>query len=199
MAGQGMRVLSSSVLAMGVALVTASYAMACDPTVYSIGSAFYDKRISIGPDCSFRDSFVVRNRGSAYFTLNSRSGGPVVDVGNGRVAQKVVASEICSPRETLLFVDCTTGQSVLIYGEPEPNVEGGSLNGSFIKFIQKPYGPISITPQSKVDELINTAKTNDLRVVEDAKTFLEGKRKRDRYDFACGCKLYYPDSVAATD
>jgi phosphosulfolactate synthase (CoM biosynthesis protein A) len=99
----------------------------------------------------------------------------------------------------LLFVDCTTGQSVLIYGEYEPNVKGSSLNGSFIKFIQKPYGPISITPQSEVDELINTAKTNDLKVVEDAKTFLEGKQKRDRYDFACGCKLYYPDSVAATD
>jgi hypothetical protein len=195
---QGNRILSSPVLAMGVALVTASHVMACDPAVYTGGSALLDKRISIGPDCSFQDEFVERNRGSVYFTLNSRSGGPVVDVGNGLIAQKVIASEICGPSETLLFVDCTTGQSVLIYGKPEPNDEGG-WNGSFIKFIQKPYGPISITPQSEVDELINTAKTNDLGVVEDAKTFLEGKRKRDRYDFACGCKLYYPDSVAATD
>ena len=196
---QGMRVLLSTAFAMGMVLVTTSQAMACSPAMYPIGSAFFDKRISIGPDCSFQDEFVERNRGSGYFTTDSRSGGPVMDVGNGRIAQKVVASEVCSPIETLLFVDCTTGQSVLIYGEPEPNVEGGSLNGRFIKFIQKPYGPISITPQSEVDELINTAKTNDLRVIEDAKTFLEGKRKRDRYDFACGCKLYYPDSIAATD
>lgn len=195
---QGTRVLSSTVLAMGVALATASHVMACDPVVHTGGSAFHDKRISIGPDCSFQDTFVQRNRGSVYFVLNSRSGGPVVDVGNGRIAQKVTASAMCGPREALLFVDCTTGQSVLIYGKYAPDDEGG-FNGSFIKFIQKPYGPIRITPQSEVDELINTAKTNDLGVEEDAKTFLEGERKRDRYDFACGCKLYYPDSVAATD
>jgi hypothetical protein len=172
-------------------------AAACDPTVFTGGSASYDTRISVKPDCSFQDTFVERYGASADFTVNSRSGGPARDIGNGRIGQKIVPSEMCGPSEALLFLDCTTGETIAIRGVPSPLYEDSSLAGSFIEFIQAPYGPIRLNAQSTVAELKETAKANDLDVIEDAPDLLAGTRKRDRYDAYCGCKLYYPDSAGA--
>ena len=181
---------------LSAALVSAQSAAACEPELFTGGSGSYDKRISIKPDCSFKDTYVDRYRGSADFTVDTRSGGPARNIGNGRVAQKILQSQACGPSEMLLFVDCNTADAVMIRGAYAPDDESG-LSGDFIKYIQAPYGPIKIGENSTVAGLIATAHENDFYVIKDAKVFLAGERKRDRYDFACGCKLYYPGSVAA--
>jgi len=186
-----------SFLAMPMVLSTSLVAIACEPEVFTGSSASQDTRISLLADCSFEDTFVDRARGSAYFTVDHRSGGPARDIANGRFGQKIISSHTCAPNEMLLFVDCNAGEEVLVRGVPAPEDEGEGLGGYFIKYIQAPYGPIRIGPQSTVAELTAKAQANDLFLVEDAKTFLAGERRRDRYDFACGCKLYYPGSVGA--
>lgn len=182
-----------------VALAAAHPAAGCDPAMFTGSGASYDTRISIKPDCSFTDGFINRAPGSGYFTVNSRSGGPAINVGNGRVAQKIVTSEICGPSEYLLFVDCGSGESAMIAGAPPPEAEGSDLGGLFIRYIQKPHGPIALYDRTTVAELTATAKANGLELVDDPESVLAGTRKRDRYDYACGCKLYYPESVAARD
>jgi hypothetical protein len=184
-------------LAAGMVFAISSNAFACDPTVFTGGSASQDTRISIATDCSFEDTYVDRYRSSADFTVDTRSGGPARNIGNGRIGQKILQSRACGPSEMLLFVDCNTAEALLIRGLPAPDDESEGLGGYFIKYIQAPYGPIKIGQNSTVSDLIVTAQENDLYVVEDAQAFLAGERKRDRYDFACGCKLYYPGSVAA--
>lgn len=182
-----------------VALAAAHPAAGCDPEMFTGSGASYDTRISIKPDCSFTDGFIDRNPGSVYFTADSRSGGPAINVGNGRVAQKIVASKTCGPAEYLLFVDCGSGESAMIAGAPPPEAEGSYLGGFFIRYIQKPHGPIALYDRTTVAELTATAKANGLGLVDDPESELAGTRKRDRYDYACGCKLYYPESVAARD
>jgi|GEM_PF-3690133 len=182
-----------------VALAAAHPAAGCEPQMFTGSGASYDTRISIKPDCSFTDGFIERNKGSAYFTVNSRSGGPAINVGNGRVAQKIVISEICGPAEYLLFVDCGSGESAMIAGAPPPEAEGSYLGGFFIRYIQKPHGPIALYDRTTVAELTETAKANGLELMEDPVSVLAGTRRRDRYDYACGCKLYYPGSAAAGD
>lgn len=182
-----------------VALAAAHPAVGCDPAMFTGSGVSYDTRISIKPDCSFTDGLIDRNPGSGYFTVDTRSGGPVVNVGKGRVAQKIVTSEICGPSEYLLFVDCGSGESAMIAGAPPPEAEGSTLGGFFIRYIQKPYGPIALYDRTTVAELTATAKANGLELLGDPVSELAGTRKRDRYDYACGCKLYYPESVAARD
>jgi hypothetical protein len=171
----------------------------CEPEAFAGSSASYDTRISIKPDCSFTDGFIHRSPGSGYFTVDSRSGGPAIRVGKGRLAQEIVTSEICGPAEYLLFVDCGSGESAMIAGAPPPEAEGSYLGGFFIRDIQKPHGPIALYDRTTVAELTETAKANGLDLVDDPASVQVGKRKRDRYDHVCGCKLYYPGSVAARD
>jgi hypothetical protein len=179
-----------------VALAGAHPAAGCDPEMFTGSGAFYDTRISIKADCSFEDVYLGRSQGSANFTVDTRTGGPARDVGNGRIGQKIVSSLACGPNEMLLFVNCTTAEAVMIRGVGAPGDESG-LGGAFIEFIQAPNGPIRLGPQSTVSEVAATARANDLYVVDDTTTFLAGNRKRDRYDGNCGCRLFYPDSVGA--
>ncbi|CAN1566784.1 hypothetical protein MCELHM10_02954 [Paracoccaceae bacterium] len=187
----------SAAYTLVITLAVSHPVMACDPAIFMGTGASYDKRISVAADCSFEDPYVERF--GLEHTRNARSGGPAVDVGNGRIAQKIVSSEVCFPFEHLLVVDCNSGESTLILGAPKPEAEGSYLGGAYIEYIQPPNGPISLGPQTTVDALIATARSNELEVVEDARTFLEGTRKRDRYDIGCGCDLYYPQSPGAAD
>lgn len=172
--------------------VLPNMAVACSPRVFWGPGILKDKPISIAADCSFEDAYVERIRNGPHYTMNKRLGGPVRDYGDGRIAQKITPSTLCARSEMLLFVDCNTGESVLIEGKPDEYD-----HDRLIKYIQRPHGPISLGPKSTVAGLEQIAKEHDLDLVEDVKAFLAGSNKRDRYDLACGCKLYYPESIGA--
>jgi hypothetical protein len=173
-------------------------------------------------DCSF----------SGYGVTGQWSGRPVMDFGDGKVAQLVVSSESCPYLEKLHFVDCTTGLSVNINGVYEPSIQRSADNKEYlmlggdlkIKYIQPPYGSVSISSQSTAKSVTAVARSagyewssdilSDLRASNNdtLKWFEMGKQDSSlrpfyryaksqsaglEFDAMCGCKRYYPESLGA--
>lgn len=183
------------------ALLAATQAGACDFGFYSESEARkLDGPIEVLPDCSFSDVSSYRFDVGQYLT-HSADGGPARDRGNGRIGQVIGSSGVCSTTERLLFVDCTSGEAVLFEGRSMPPAPGDVEIGGFIqetaKAIQPPHGPISITKDATVSDLVAKAKANGINYDLDVKSFFGAAKKRDRYDFRCGCKLFYPGSPGA--
>jgi hypothetical protein len=83
-------------------------------------------------------------------------------------------------------------------GLPPPDYpEIGGLFQTSIRYIQPPFGPINVGPESTVESLAATAKKHGIETNRDVSGFLGAAKKRDRYDYACGCKLFYPGSAGA--
>ena len=158
--------------------------------------------IEVGADCSFKDVDYSGFEPDGY-VADVLKGGPARDRGNGRIGQRLF-STMCGEFERLLFVDCTTGQATIIDGSVDPALpedDRGYGVPELIKYIQPPYGPIEIGPQSTVDGVTKIAKSAGLSVwAVDRILGSEAGPYRsvdDQYDYTCGCKLFYPDSVGA--
>lgn len=157
-----------------------------------------DTALVMQPDCSFENTDFV-DLGDRWLKI-ARGANPVRDRGNGRVAQRLTVSGNCSMQEAILFVDCNAGESLIILGEGEPP-QGWTIAGltrNTVEAIQPPYGPISIGSNSTVKGLSKAAQKHGINTLPVSEYFAE-VAKRDRYDHACGCKLYYPDSPMAQD
>jgi hypothetical protein len=154
--------------------------------------------IEVGADCSFKDRGTARFMPNQYIS-HGIEGSPARDRGNARIGQRVVDLGGCREVEHLLFVDCNSGEAILLEGvdDPTTDIEIAGLTSGLIKFIQPPYGPILIKSDTTVDGLVLAAKEYGLRYDTDVIAFFAAVRKRDRFDYTCGCKLYYPDSVGA--
>lgn len=158
-----------------------------------------DTRIEMRADCSFENVDTLKPFDDLPgWTKLWREGGPVRDRGNGRIAQRLSKTGMCSSVEALLFVDCNTGESLILFGDgvPPSPVEVAGASFDSIETIQPPYGPISIGPTSSVDELFETANKHGIKTMSPSE-YLQKASKRDRYDATCGCKLFYPDSPTA--
>ena len=199
-----------------VSVVAAHSANACDPQFATLQQAQETAwPLKTLKDCSFTDVDASSDDNESFDTRYV-IGLPVRDLGNGRVAQRL-SEEYCSVTEHLLFVDCSSGESVLIRGVEEPgNAAIGYFRRYLIQFIQKPYGKIEVTPTSTVDNLTRTAKSSGLTVIGDVNRYLETgysipdgrvvyspaprfSMAMDRYDINCGCKLFYPELPGVAD
>ena len=137
-----------------------------------------DKRIAIHPDGSFENAGDFDNAG--YFV-----GAPIVDLGKGRIGQKLAQSTDCFPIESLLYVDCNSGETILVQGD-----EFG------IREIQYPNGPIRLSKMS-VSDVAKVAQANDYPFTVDVLGSVEKMKKKNRYDPFFGCNLFYPESKGA--
>ncbi|MEP1963842.1 hypothetical protein [Tateyamaria sp.] len=126
-------------------------------------------------------------------------GGRVVDVGNGRVAQRItIGPRFCTQLQSLFFMDCTRNESIVFEGrlrDPDVGIAGPPL--SFIRDIQPPHGPIALTRSSTVESLSDIATENDIEFVTDAKDFFEENRLMKRIDLRRACRIFYPDTAGA--
>ncbi|MGL4236976.1 hypothetical protein [Tabrizicola sp.] len=145
-----------------------------------------DDRLVTGPDCSFR------NGG----TDDKASAAGAIDIGGSIVGQKYSYLDACSQREELLVVDCTRVEAILINGlEVEPAVPSGYA--SSIAPLQKPKGPIGLTPKTTIAELARVSEANDFTYTLNVLGLAQKESRRNRYDPFCGCKLFYPDGAGA--
>lgn len=125
------------------------------------------------------------------------------DRGNGKISRLIKLSNYgCNGTEVLLFVDCNSANTMLIFGNfpaaPEGIPGGGGMPiWTFIKYIQPPYGPINVTAQSTIDGLAKAAKRHKIEYLIGAEKVFGQVRKRDRHNVLLGCELYYPDSMGA--
>jgi hypothetical protein len=170
-----------------LALLIAGPALACDippePKVWS------DAKIDIAADGSFVEAGRIWS--------GSIDGGPVTDLGKGRVAQKITLSFACDTHESLLFVDCRTGQTITLLGQyvAEESFGGGSTTR--IDRLQAPKGAIRWSKVDTLDNLAKVAARNGYEIGRDATEEVAAMRRRDRYDPYNGCKMFYSDSAGA--
>ncbi len=124
----------------------------------------------------------------------------MTNIGNGRVTQIHIISSFCGKHEQLTVTDCTLARSIKISGVPNPTdpVDFGGGPETEIKWLIKPHGPIALGPSSELERLSKLAGKHGFEVETDFVTVWRTKRKKNHIDLACGCKLFYPDSIGAT-
>jgi hypothetical protein len=169
---------------------------ACEPVL--VPASELDGAISLAPDGSFEvsDRRNAHDQGSGYFSFRSIRGGKAIDIGDGRVGQKLIMDYGCQTSEHLLFAECNTGNALLVAGEEVPDyILGGGY--SSIARIQPPYGPIALTARSTVDEVAEIAEANGYSYTRDVMADPMTMARFQRYDPFIGCKLFYPDSPGA--
>lgn len=173
----------------GVAIVvafTGSSGWACEAAPTNA----WLKPLTVGPDCSFENA----GRGR----WGHGRGAAVVNIGGGRIGQKITFGHFgCSASQVLLFKNCNVDAGIVLVGKfgHGPQIAGGSFTS--IEAIQAPDGPIGLTKNSTVGELQEIAIDNDIRFSTDLKDFFQENAKMKRFDYSCGCELYYPDSPGA--
>ena len=170
-------------------LVWASVAMACEPLPDP--GIWIDKKIRVAADCSFSEA------GDHY--ENNLTGNKAINIGGGRIGQKVESYHACRTDERLIFVDCTTAQGVFVEGivDPKNALDFGSGPSTSIAMIQRPRGPLRLTASTTVAEVVATAKRAGLSHTTDLAADLSGMKKRNRYNPFCGCAVFYPGSAGA--
>jgi hypothetical protein len=187
-------ILRNLLVACGM-LIAASPVLACEAAVLTRAETRIP--IKVLNDGSFegldsrRSEKMEFNRWLGWWV----DGGPVIDIGNGRIGQKITASFDCDVNETLLFVDCNAGDGIVVLGEPADFTIGGEYN--VISEIQKPRGPIKLTPSTEVSEVEEIARSHDFFYERDVMKRPRSMMKSQRYDPFFGCKLFYPNSEGA--
>jgi hypothetical protein len=160
----------------------AGMSLACEPAVDPFPR---DLRVEALPDCSFQNARET----------DDLSGNPVVDIGGGRVGQKLVENRICGTGEQLMFVDCARAEVIVLDGAYTDST--GGVSNSSIAPIQQPLGPIGLRPSTTVADLAAVAAAEDIGYTLNIFAELDREKPRNRFDPFCGCKLFYPDSAGA--
>jgi hypothetical protein len=173
--------------------LTAPFCFACEGE--PLPAHIIDLPLEVSDDGSFRYAGEVDNSINGRFLWGEVGGNPIVDIGNGRVGQKLFAYGACLQVEKLLFVDCSNDVLVLFYGEGSDGLGGGWL--SSISAIQAPDGPIRLSATSTVEQLEGVAKANKISFTRDLIKIVDASKERNRFDPWNGCKIFYPDSLGA--
>jgi hypothetical protein len=156
--------------------------LACDPIIDPNAP---DLAVTTGPDCRFSNGGID----------DTVSGAAVVDIGGGKIGQKLEINLYCGTAEELMFVDCTRGEVVTLAGGYSGS-EGGVSNSS-IALIQAPQGPISLRPSTTVAGLAALAESNGIAYSLSTLANLAAQKQTNQFDPFCGCKIFYPDSAGA--
>ena len=169
----------------------ASGAFACEPRLYDpVEFAKADTPLKLATDGSFK------NASAELMEI----GHAIRDRGNMRIAQRLEYSGICGSSEALLVVDCSTAALVVLHGKPGPDSYslGGGAFSTTIQQIQKPIGPIEVTSDVTIPQLIEIAENSDIDYYTDFVARQKQDKRKNRYDAYYGCKHFYPDSVGAS-
>jgi hypothetical protein len=170
-------------------LVAPAAAFACEP--YFEGSD-RDRRIQVGADCSFENA--AERDASAYFT-----GRAAVDLGDGRVAQRLTEGYTCFAEERLMMVDCATSEVVTFDGRDDLETEYAAGAGArLISLIQPPHGPVALAPGVDIPQAIGMAQSGGIAFSQTLLNDIASMRTRNRFDPFCGCALFYPDLPGAS-
>jgi hypothetical protein len=180
------KALSLTVIAV---LLFSAPGMACEVTEggpYYLIKKLTRKPLTTGEHCSFE------NAGSVTDPI---SGGPVIEIGGGKIGQAISINTACHGYlEELLFVDCAEAVAVVLAPMSNPYAANAYRTISEMQF---PTGPIHLTKSMTVAKLIKTAMAYDIGVEDDLSGWLSRVNPQRRFDYLCGCKLYYPDSAGA--
>lgn len=165
---------------------------ACEIATYEDG--YVVPPATFGADCSFNFPGPV----TMYTDI---SGTGAVNIGGGRIGQRVTTGFGCGADEDIWIVDCNSGAMIGIAGQPS-----GDMNDSrSADLLYPPAGVLSLTPDTTVPDLVATADRAGYRHWPDIIANLREVHQVSRPDQswlsqvnpACGCRMFYPDSAMA--
>ncbi|MCX7299744.1 MAG: hypothetical protein NTX73_05075 [Rhodobacterales bacterium] len=174
---------------VGLVMAWAGMAHACEgpkPPLF-----WYDEPITIAADGSFT------NGGEIFgFDLVGR---PVVDIGDGKIGQRLRREGLCRIQEQLLVVDCNTTEIIVVDGrvDPDHSLDLGMGRSTTIDMLYPPYGKIRLTRAITVSDLVQIARSEGYEFETDLLVAFGGGKKKNRYDPFYGCEIFYPDSAGA--
>ena len=177
---------------LAIALCVAPAAL-CACTPIDPNHTVVDTPITVYSDGSFKDA-------SADDSVTFLRGNPVRDIGGGRTGQIIETNGgSCGQFQALLFVDCSTGQAIIINGVPPATqpADGPELFES-TRALQPPEGPLALTQVTTVAEVATLAAAQGWRVQIDMPAMIAAMTPLNRYDPFVGCKIFYSDLAGAS-
>jgi hypothetical protein len=174
---------------VGLVMAWAGMADACEGPMRP--AFWFDEPITIAADGSFTKG------GDSYgFDLVGR---PIVDMGDGRIGQRLRRESACRYDEKLLVVDCNTTEIIVIDGRVDPDNQDsfGMGPSTTIDMLYPPYGKIRLTRSITVSDLVQIARSEGYEFETDLLVAFGGGKKKNRYDPFNGCEIFYPDSAGA--
>jgi len=147
-----------------------------------------DKPINILSDGSFNKA--------EESSLSSISGKAPVDIGKGKIGQRITFAGPCGFAEYLLVVDCISLETIVIEGLPNPEVINGISSPEVFR-LYPPHGKIRLTKSVTVAELAAISAAEGYEHDTDLQKVLAVKKKKNAYNPFTGCKVLYPESPGA--
>ncbi|MFN0116358.1 MAG: hypothetical protein ACKVPY_16930 [Paracoccaceae bacterium] len=164
------------------ALVALSIALpSCVNACSMVGPTFMErvlnKRVKQKTDCSFVNGGV----------FDDETGEAAIDLGNGRIAQNLIGDRV-------LLAECNTGKTAILLGKQTEETTCGLVHE--LSPYLFPKGRLKLDSGGSLDDFIEKTRADGFDIVRGPLSTTGPKR--DHVDEMCGCKLFYPDSVGAT-
>ncbi|WP_298292631.1 hypothetical protein [uncultured Litoreibacter sp.] len=153
-------------------------ASACSP-------AFSDRnrRTAVAQDCSFKYA------GDQDFF----SGYPAIDLGRGRIGQEIFPGFL---GHEFVVADCTTSEVVAIAPPDIPGTETSCGFDTDVSVVTPPKAKYD--NRSEMSDIVADARSRGLNVNLAIQAINNRFKKRDQVNLFCGCKIFYPESIGAT-
>lgn len=186
----------------GQARLTAmSIALACMPgALLSCAIATYEPGhvvppISVGADCSF----TVPGPVTIYTDI---TGAAPVNIGGGRIGQRVTRGFGCGYDEEIWIVDCNSAEMIGIAGPQLADMNDSRR----ADLLYPPEGALRLSPETTVADIAAVAAREGydhwrditLHLAETHRASHPEIVRTGRPDPACGCRIFYPDSALAS-
>ena len=151
-----------------------------------------DKPIKMFSDGSFEEA------GDTFY--GDIAGKAPVDIGEGKVGQRIVDGGFCTFGERLLVVDCFSLETIVIYGRRDPDDPGigGGMPTYELAMLYPPHGKIRLTKSVTIAQLAATSEAEGYQYETDARKTFTAEKKKNTYNPFTGCKVLYPESPGAT-
>jgi len=138
-------------------------------------------------------------RGAEEESSYGMGGMAPVEIGNGKVGQRIFYSSLCSISERLLVVDCNSLEGIVIDGVLDEY--GERAHGGFppvsVDMLYPPRGKIRLTKSVTISDLAAVSLAEGYDFTTDLQAAFATKKKKNRYNSFNGCKIFYPDSPGA--
>lgn len=175
--------MKAAVIALSLA---PGLAGACEIALYEDGYAI--PPATFGADCAFTVP------GSQTYNTDM-SGTAAVNIGGGRIGQRVSQGFGCGWDEEIWIVDCNSGEMIGING---PQAEADMNQSRRASLLYPPEGALQLTPDTKVADITAVAAREGYDYWTDFTARLAQINGPTPPDPACGCRIFYPDSALAT-
>lgn len=161
--------------------------MACEIATYE--PSYVVPAATFGADCSF----MIPGETTYYTDV---TGAVPVDIGGGRIGQRITRGFGCGWDEEVWIVDCNSGEMVAVEGQPIQDMND-SLRVDLLYPSQG--GALRLTAETTVTQILALAAREGYNLHFNLSGYVGDRSGPNGADPTCGCARFYPDSTGARD